>query len=212
LVETAFALSGIAAAIIYVLAVVIGGSLRPGYSHISRFVSELIVSGAPNKHALDALFAAYNALTVAFGWALVLLVSSTEPTDGGSIGTIGAIILIIEGIIGVAILFFPQDPVGAKATTTGTTHIVLAGLSSLATILAILFIGLWLGRDPTLRGYASYSFITVAFIFTSGGVAAATAAARSPLLGLTERLPIAGFLQWMAVMSLTVYSRVVSGP
>ena len=210
--ETVLALSGIAAAIIYVLAVVLGGALRPGYSHISRFVSELIASGAPNKPALDGLFAAYNALTVAFGWALVLQVRSTEPTDGGSIGIIGAIVLIIEGIIGLAILFFPQDPVGAKSTTTGTTHIVLAGLSSLATILAILFIGLWLGRDPTLRGYASYSFITVAFIFISGGVAAATAAARSPPPRLAGRLPIAGFLQWIAVMSLTIYSHVVKGP
>jgi hypothetical protein len=210
-VGTVFALSGIAAAIVYVLAVIIGGALRPGYSHISQFVSELIASEAPNKPALDALFAAYNALTVAFGWALVLQASSTDPAAGRSIGIIGAIVLIIEGIIGLAILFFPQDPVGTKATPTGTTHIVLAGLSSLATVLAILFIGLWLGKDPNLRGYAPYSFITVAFIFISGGVAAATAAVRSPLLGLTERLPIAGFLQWIAVMSLAICFRVVNG-
>lgn len=201
------AFSGIAAAIVYVSAVAIGGALRPGYSHISQFVSELIATGAPNKPVLDALFATYNILTVAFGCALLLEANATGLTTRRAFAIIGAVVLIIEGIIGLAILLFPQDPVGATATPTGTTHIVLAGLSSLATILAILFVALWLRTHPDLRAFATYSFITVAFIFLSGGIAAATAATQSPLLGLMERLPITGFLQWLAVMSVAISSR-----
>ena len=55
-------LSGILAPIAYVGAVVVGGLLRPGYSHIAQYVSELIEAGAPNKALLDPLFALYNVL------------------------------------------------------------------------------------------------------------------------------------------------------
>jgi hypothetical protein len=57
-------LCGILAPIVYAVAVVLGGIVRPGYSHISQFISELIAAGAPNKSLLDPPFALYNLLTI----------------------------------------------------------------------------------------------------------------------------------------------------
>ena len=57
--------------------------------------------------------------------------------DGKMVGMIGALILVAEGILGFVTVFFPQDPIGSPATTTGNMHIILASLSSLTTMLAM---------------------------------------------------------------------------
>src|SRR5215211_3649359 len=63
-------LGGILAPIVYVLTVLLGGVIRPGYSHVSQAVSDLIATNAPNKSLLDPLFALYNLLVIAFALSL----------------------------------------------------------------------------------------------------------------------------------------------
>jgi len=46
-------LCGILAPVVYVITVILGGFLWPGYSHVSQPVSDLIATGAPNKSLLD---------------------------------------------------------------------------------------------------------------------------------------------------------------
>lgn len=199
-------LCGVLAPIVYAVTVVLGGILRPGYSHISQFVSELIAAGAPNKSLLDPLFALYNLLTIAFGAGLVMTVRAASETRGKVSGTLGALVLVAEGIFGFVTVFFPQDPVGAPITSTGTMHIVLAGLSSLTTMLSMLLMGLWFRKQPGLQSYGLYSFISVVVVFVFGGLAAVTGANRNLILGIMERLTIGGFLQWLFVIALKLYS------
>lgn len=199
-------LCGILAPVVYVATVILGGILRPGYSHVSQAVSELIATGAPNKSLLDALFAIYNFLTVAFGIGLFLRVRTDKQNRGKAFGTFGSLFLVAEGIFGFITLFFPQDPGGAPTTFTGTMHIVLAGLSSITTMLTILLMGFWFRNIPRLRGYSTYSFISVIIVFLSGGLAAASVASNSPLGGLLERITIGGFLQWLFVIAFMMYS------
>jgi Protein of unknown function (DUF998) len=199
-------LCGMLAPVIYVAAVIMGGILRPGYSHASQFVSELIATGAPNTFLLNPLFAIYNFLTMVFGLGLVIVVRSRVEHNGKAVGAVGAIILIIEGVAGFATLFFPQDSMGDPVSTTGAVHIVLAGLSSLTCMLSMLLIGFWFKCIPEKQGYGLYSFISVAAVFISGGLAAVTGASRSPILGVMERLAIGGFLQWLFVIALALYS------
>jgi hypothetical protein len=70
------------APVVYVVTLILGGLLRPGYSHISQAVSDLIASGAPNKSLLDPLFAIYNLLTVAFGSELFKRVHAANQNRG----------------------------------------------------------------------------------------------------------------------------------
>ena len=53
-------LGGLLAPVVYAATVILGGSLRPDYSHMAQPVSDLIASGTPNKALLDALFGIYN--------------------------------------------------------------------------------------------------------------------------------------------------------
>jgi len=199
-------LCGVLAPTVYVVTVFLGGILRPGYSHISQFISELIAAGAPNKSLLDPLFALYNLLTIAFGLGLVMTVRATSEVRGKVSGTLGALVLVAEGVLGLVTIFFPQDPIGAPITSTGTMHIILAGLSSLTAMLSMLLLGLWFRKKLGLQVYGLYSFISVALIFIFGGLAAVTGVSRSPILGVMERLTIGAFLQWLFVIALKLYS------
>ena len=199
-------LSGILAPIAYVVTVMVGGILRPGYSHIAQYISELIEAGAPNKTILDPLFALYNILTIAFGIGLFLYVGGILENRRKMVGTVGALILLAEGLVGFLTVFFPQDPIGSPATATGNVHIVLASLSSLTTMLAMLLLGLWFRVIPTLRNYGLFSFISLGIVFVSGGFAASTIAHPGPVNGLIERITIFGFIQWLLVIGMRLYA------
>ena len=69
-------LCGVSAAVIYIGTVILGGLLRPGYSHISMAISELVADGAPNWSLLSPLFLLYNALLTVFGIGLFIKVNS----------------------------------------------------------------------------------------------------------------------------------------
>lgn len=199
-------LCGIAAPLVYLFTVILGGLLRPDYSHFAQAISALIESGAPNKFILDPLFALYNLLTLAFGFGLVQVVRADVTGKRKLAGTLGAAMLILEGVFGFATIFFPQDPGGPPVTSTGTIHIVLASLSSLTTMLTMLLMGFWFRTAPDLRRYGMYSFISVLVVFLAGGLAATTVPTASPFGGLAERLTIGGFLQWIFFVALKLYS------
>lgn len=124
------------APVVYVVAVLIGGILRPRYSQISRFVSELLEAGAPNKALLNPLFALYNLFTIAFGIGLYRRVQSRSEPRGRVSGSLGALVLVAEGLSGLLTVFFPQYPRGTPVTSVGIIHIVLAGLISAEIALA----------------------------------------------------------------------------
>jgi len=194
---------GLLAPLVYVGAVILGGLLRPGYSHVAHAISELIAVGAPNTTLLNPLFTLYDILLAAFGVGLLLTVRAHPEQRGTRSGSLGAFALIVSGLIGVLMnMFFPQDPGGPPVTLTGTVHVVLAGVLSLGTMLAILCTGLWLRQAPGSRAYWRYSLASLAAIFISGGLGAAAIATSSPYLGLVERVAIGAFIQWVFVMAL----------
>jgi hypothetical protein len=194
-----FMLCGIAAAIVYVGTVLLGGLLRPGYSHISMAISELVADGAPNRSWLSSAFLFYNVLVSLFGIGLFLKVNSRP--QGRVSGMIGSWALVAVGIAGLLMeLAFPQEPGGTATTFAGTMHFVMAGVASLGTMVAILMLAFWFRNDPEVKGYVAYSIISVAVIFVSGGSTAAALANHSPLFGLIERITIFTFILWMFVI------------
>jgi hypothetical protein len=193
-------LSGIAAALIYTGTVILGGLLRPGYSHLSMAISELVAEGAPNRAFLSTLFLLYNILTGAFGVGLLLKIKSH--VQGSVSGIVGASALIAVGLAGVLMeLAFPQEPGGTATTFAGTMHFVMAGVASLGTMAAVLLLAFWFRKVPALAGYFAYSVISVAIIFISGGMTAAAMANQSPLFGLLERITILTFILWLFVIA-----------
>jgi hypothetical membrane protein len=194
-----FMLCGIAAAVLYVGTVILGGLLQPGYSHITMAISELVADGAPHRSLLSSLFLLYNILLSVFGIGLFLRANS-QPR-GRINGVIGSLALVLVGVAGVLMeLAFPQEPGGTATTFAGTMHIVMAGVASLGTMVAILMLAFWFRKIPALKGQVAYSITSVAIIFVSGGLTAAAMANHHPLFGLIERITIFTFTLWVFVI------------
>lgn len=190
---------GVFAAVLYGATVILGGFIRPGYSHLAEAISELVAAGAPNRHLLSTLFLGYNILLGLFGLGLFLKVNSQS--HGRVPGTIGSLTLLLVGLAGVLMeLAFPQDPGGIPTTFAGSMHMVMAGIASLGTMVAILGTGLWFRVLPELKKYAAYSFLSVVIIFVSGGFTAMAMANNYPFFGLIERITIGTFILWLFVV------------
>jgi len=195
---------GILAPIIYVGTVVLGGMLRPGYSHAAEAISELVAAGAPNKPLLSSLFISYNVLCSIFGIGLFLQVRNTSGRKTS--GTLGAISLIVVGSIGILLeLFFPQDPGGPAVTFAGIMHIILAIAASFGTMIAIVATGLWFKNFSALTGYTLYSIITFAVLFIAGGTVPIVGIT-NPYFGILERITIGAFMQWLFFVGLKMHS------
>jgi len=193
--------AGLVAALWYTAVVLVGAMATPGYSHIGEHVSTLYQSGAPNGLWIAALFAVYNLLVLAFGVGVSRL--ATQP--GGArrrMGQAGGVALVLTAIAGFMDAVFRQDPIGSPVTTSGTLHVAFAGVASLLTILSIGLVASWALARRALRGFGRYSVATLVVIAVSGPVAAVATAGLWPTMGLLERIPIFGFVQWAAVSSI----------
>ena len=195
--------AGLAAAIWYTAVVLVGAMSTPGYSHIGEHVSTLYQSGAANGPWIAALFAVYNLLILAFG-AAVLHLASEPGAMRWRIGRAGGVALVLTAIAGGLDVVFRQDPIGSPVTTAGTLHVAFAGVASLLTILAIALVAAWALGRPALRRFGWYSVATLVVIAVFGPVTAVATAGLWPTMGLLERIPIFGFVQWAAVSSLVL--------
>jgi hypothetical protein len=204
------ALTGVAAALVYTGAVVLGGAITPGYSHTGEHVSALIQSGAQHNLVLVPLFLIYNALTVAMGFVLLEVVRQAT-SRRRRFGIVGAWALVATGVVGAVLLAFPMDRVGTPATAVGVTHIVLAAVASVLTMISISLGGAWLLGTPALRSAGWYSLVTLAVILVGGPITAVATANLDPLMGLYERVAIFGFVQWLLVIGLVFAVRPAPG-
>lgn len=192
-------LSGMFAAVVYAGTVILGGLIRPGYSHLSEAISELVAEGAPNRSLLSSLFLIYNLLLSAFGLG-IFLKTKAEPR-GQKSGYLGSLALVLVGMAGISMeLAFPQDPGGIPTTFAGTMHLIMAGVASLGTMIGVLMLGLWFRNFSDLNGLAAYSIVSAAVIFISGGLTAAAMANNFPFFGILQRITIGAFILWLFVV------------
>jgi len=191
-----YTIFGIIGPLVYILAVFIGGALRHDYSALYNSISELTMTNAPNKILLDVLFGIYNIFLVIFGLGAFF----DNKINSRKYNT-ATIMLMVIGILGLAVLFFTQDPRGASATLYGTLHIVLSGITAALTIISIIMVGLSFRKYANMKLFTWYSYTTSVLIFIAGGVGAASIANNSAIGGLFERITIFLFMIWVIIFS-----------
>lgn len=190
---------GVIAPLLFVFMTILGGVLRPGYSHISDTVSELFSPGSPNKLLLDILHTIFALLLVLFGIGVLQLVRGSKRDV--RIGIIGAWLYIAMGLVSMTTAtVFPQDAWGSPPTFAGEMHKTLSGVIGLLSILSFLLIGAWFKRDGIFSGFWPYSLITVILVVLSTGFYVANMG--GPLMGSTERITILLGFQWTFILAL----------
>lgn len=194
---------GVMAPLLFTFMTILGGALRPGYSHVADTVSELMSPGSPNRIMLSLLFSIYALLIASFGFGLLQFVrTSQQPSSAGSIG---AWLYITAGVINVSIAtVFPQDPWGTPFTFPGMMHLVLSGVIGILQMIAIALLGIWLWREGISTRMGVYSLLTAGTVLLLVGCFIAMAG--TSYLGLAERSLILIGLMWTFVVAVWMLS------
>lgn len=189
----------------FVSAVLAGGAMREGYSHLRDPVSSLTEAGASGAAPVAALFIVSAALSGLFALALL---RRYRRRDGAM--TTAGVLLAANAVMAVALAtIFPPDPIGAPMTPTGVAHIVLVAISALAIVASIVIAARQLPRLETcFGGFFAYSMATVALMALGGLATPLVVAFDWPLLGLAERITQMAYLQWFVATPLKL-ARVV---
>jgi hypothetical protein len=187
-------LAGLAGTALYAGATAVGAAVSPGYSHLADPISELTSSHAPHRAALAAAYVGYNLAVAVLGYVL------WRGTGRHRLTAVGGWLLAAGSLAGIAqVTAFPQDTGGGMTSTTGTVHVVLAGLSALLTVAATIVYGLALRGLGHPRA-ARFCCRCTGFIVLTGPIAAASA--DTQLMGAAERLPIGAFLVWLTGLAV----------
>ncbi|MDF2626968.1 MAG: hypothetical protein K0R39_799 [Symbiobacteriaceae bacterium] len=192
---------GILAPIAYVVTVIYGAAITPGYSHVAHAISSLVEAGAPLRWKIDPGFILYNCLLLAFAAGLLREVTAAR-RPGTLVGA--ALALTVVPILSLLMYFFPQDPIGSAPTTAGTVHLILALGTAVLTILTMLLTGAGARRYLPLQHLRRFAVWNALFVFITGGMSTAGMALKSPYFGIFERMTIGGFELWVLVLALSL--------
>jgi hypothetical protein len=191
---------GILASVLYVAMTLFVGLWWEGYSVFSRVPSELSAIGAPTRLLWMWLGVVYAFLMIAFGWFVW-----TSAPPNRALRVVGAL-LIAHTIFGQ---FWPpmhQRAVLAAGggTLTDTLHLVWAAITGIFFMLIVGFGAAALGKR-----FRVYSIATMVIVLACGMVAS-TYASRiqadlpTPGVGVWERISIATFMGWIAVLAIAL--------
>jgi 8-oxo-dGTP pyrophosphatase MutT (NUDIX family) len=202
-------LCGIIAPLLFVFTSVLGGALRPGYSHVADTVSELFSPGSPNKLMLDALHTLFALLLTLFGVGIWRFVRVSGKATRAAV--LGAGLYIAMGLVSVATAaVFPQDPWGSPPTFAGQMHLNLTGLVGLLSIASMLLIGIWLHRSGIWPRFGIYTVVTVGLVLVATSFFLIKV--DSPIMGLAERISAVIGFQWTFTLAVWLSSRAAEQP
>jgi hypothetical protein len=202
-----FSLFGILAPFFYIISTIIGGLLRPGYNHLTNTVSDLLVSGAPNKIYIVGPFTLYPIFLCIFGFGLFSVLKAQPLPLSSKTGLVGFILIgVAIGVLGILTMtIFPQDAHGTPMTFPGLMHLVLVGIQAISSMAAILLIGFWF-RSNGAPGYFIYSTICFTLLLITGILSMIGVAQGNQFIGLLERLNVFVILQWFFVIGIWFYN------
>ena len=185
---------------IYVLVDVVLQFLPPHYSVVSDAESNLAVGPFGWIMNLNFLGRAVTTLCA------IAAINRVGPVTG--LRRTGAVLMAAGGLCSAILAFFPTDvaegPGIPAATTVGIVHLYVAGLGFLAALAGILTLTRWM-RSCTELATAYPAAFTLAAITAVGLASLGLTAAIGPdLLGLAERVCLAGVLGWVLLVCAAI--------
>jgi len=187
----AAALAGLAAVALALAVPLLGARARPGYSHVSQFISELGESGAPGAEWVSAAgFAPIGLLVLAFlALAAPALPASRWKRPG----------LACLGAVGAAYLAASLAPCDPGCPVTGslsqTLHNAFGALEYAGAIAGLLLLA------AGLRGSALGRLSVAAAALVALGFLAMLTPSFPSVRGLAQRVAEASIFLWIAVAS-----------
>lgn len=187
------AICGIVGPILYTIVVVTVGLLRPGYNHLTQFMSELGEVGGPNAIIMNtAGFMLLGVLMVAFAFGL------HRGINEGS--KIGPALIAMSGAGWIAVGLFQADQNSVNISLTGMMHGIGAMIVGIGFSIAPFAIARRSRKDHQWASYRPYSLATggltviIGLVFIFGGI--------ERWMGALQRIVIGVPLLWIEVMAI----------
>jgi hypothetical protein len=189
-------LCGLLSSILYVVIDLVGARNYPGYDYSAQAISEMSALGAPTSELLAPFYKAWSLLFIAFTAGVWFAGKTRRPLRWSAGFMLGI------AIVGSGFALFPMSQRSAEPTGSDTMHLVVAGA-----IMILLSAAILTGGRAFDRGFRVYSATTVAvmllfFTLTMRDVPNVAADLPTPFMGLNERVSMAAWLLWMAVLSI----------
>lgn len=204
--QKALLLCGIAASLLYAVANdLLAAMLYQGYSPFSQTISELTSIGAPTRPALIPVLVIYMGLLMAFA------IGVWQSRDLGKPALrVTAVLLIAYAAMQPLWFPFPMTARGQIQTASSVADIMHIGLG-LATVL-FEFAAIGFGAASFGKRFRVYSIVTLAIELVFGAlifvyVPRVAAGEPTPWLGVVERINVAAWMLWLAVLAVTLLRR-----
>lgn len=194
-------LGGAVGPLVFVAAVMVAAALRPDYSHVANFVSELGATGTTNAALMNyAGFVPAGLMLAAFGVAL----AGTLPRHRFALA---AAALVTSFGCGVAASGFVSCDAGCpqgEGSIENAIHNAIAPIAFLCLIAGTAILGIRFRRLPAWRAFSAYSLLTsVLALFLL--VTLASSLDTRELTGLWQRLLLAVLFLWCAVVGVHAF-------
>ncbi len=195
-------LCGALAPLLWASVIVLGGSLRPGFSHFTQYISELGERGSSTELLMRyGAFVATGLMHLAFAAALATIFR------GSRLGVAAAVLVGLNGLARIGAGYFPCD---AGCTETGSLgqrmHSLSAAVGFLSLAISTLLWSVVFKRTPNLRNLSAYSVASgvlgLAFLLLM-----LWSAEQGTARGLFERLSSGVLSLWILVFALRLQRR-----
>ena len=191
-----FATAAMAGVTVYILVDIVLQFLPPHYSVIRDAESNLAVG--PFGWIMNVNFLG-RAITTLCAIAAITRVGS----DSGLRRT-GVILMFVGGLCSAVLAFFPTDVGGGPLTAVGVVHLYVAGFGFLSALAGILVLTRWLRHSAELAP-AFPAALTLSVVAAAGlAFLGLTTVGWPDLLGLAERICLAGVLGWVMVVCAAI--------
>ena len=195
-----FALGGVVGPILFTLATLICGGLRPDYSHIHHFISELGATGTPNAKLMNWIgFIPSGIMIASFGLSLTLLLPKKF------LARLGSILIIIFGFGLTVVGFFSCDKgCPREGSLENNIHDQISGPIFLCAILGSLILGFVFRRLPYWNKLWLYSIgssiLSLVFLF-----ALIDSLDSYTITGMWQRLLLLTLFFWFGTIGLHAF-------
>lgn len=194
------ALGGIAGPVLFAIVVLICAGLRPDYSHISQFISELGETGGPNAALMNyAGFMVPGIFIFLSGLGLAGRLPRSALTVVGSL----LVALFGAGVFAAGVFScdpgcFPENP-----SRQGFVHNLVSLIAFVAMITGVAVLGFQFRRMAWWQGFAGYSFAT-AVVAAALLVGMTTVSAVMPVIGLVQRVFLGCLFLWLVLVAIRI--------
>jgi hypothetical membrane protein len=195
-------LCGVLAPLLWAAAIAFCGTIRPGFSHFTQYISELGERGSSTELLMRyGAFVPTGLMHLAFAGALAAIFRSSR------LGIVAAILLGLNGLARIAAGFYPCE-VGCEDTGSlgQRMHSISAGVGFLALVVSTALWSIVLRRSSNSRNFAAYSVISgvLGLVFL---LLMLWSAEHGTARGLFERLSSGVLSLWILAFSLRLRRR-----